>query len=117
MEDLKTILNIANIGFVLLAAWYMTQRVYPPLQNLQNIFGVKHKQKLKNSVDALSQLDVSHDPQHDKMKVEVCDAFLALYDNFGDNETSVADAVKRTKKGIVFLFIALILQSLLILIN
>ena len=117
MEILKNILNLLNIGFVLLAGWYMTQRVYPPLNNLQNIFGVKHNKKLKNIADSLSRINVSHDPEVEKMKVEVCDAFLTLCENFSDNEALVADAVKRAKKGIIFLFIALIIQSMLLLVN
>lgn len=117
MEILKNILNLLNIGFVLLAGWYMTQRVYPPLNNLQNIFGVKHNKKLKNIADSLSRINVSHDPEIEKMKVEVCDAFLTLCENFSDNEALVADAVKRAKKGIIFLIIALIIQSMLLLVN
>jgi len=95
----------------------MTQRVYPPLNNLQNIFGVKHNKKLKNIADSLSRINVSHDPEVEKMKVEVCDAFLTLCENFSDNEALVADAVKRAKKGIIFLIIALIIQSMLLFVN
>lgn len=92
----------------------MTQRVNPPLDNLQNIFGLKYNKKLKKIVLSLSMIDLSHDPKVQKMKEEVCDAFLSLCDSFSDNENSVADAVNRAKKGILFLIIALIIQGILL---
>ena len=55
------------------------------MNNLQNIFGVKHYKKLKSIVDSVSRIKVSDDPEVEKMKVEVCDAFLSLCDGFSDN--------------------------------
>jgi hypothetical protein len=114
LENIKYFLNVINIFFILVAGWYMTQRVYPPLNNLQNIFGLKYNKKLRKIVLSLSMIDLSHDPKVQKMKEEVCDAFLSLCDRFSDNENSVADAVNRAKKGIIFLIIALIIQGILL---
>lgn len=114
LENIKYFLNVINIFFILVAGWYMTQRVYPPLNNLQNIFGLKYNKKLRKIVLSLSMIDLSHDPKVEKMKEAVCDAFLSLCDSFSDNENSVADAVNRAKKGIIFLIIALIIQGILL---
>jgi hypothetical protein len=114
LENIKFFLNVINIFFILVAGWYMTQRVYPPLNNLQNIFGLKYNKKLRKIVLSLSMIDLSHDPKVQEMKEAVCDAFLSLCDSFSDNENAVADAVNRAKKGIIFLIIALIIQGILL---
>lgn len=114
LENIKYFLNIINIFFILVAGWYMTQRVYPPLNNIQNIFGVKYNKKLRKIVLSLSMIDFSHDPKVQIMKEGICDAFLSLCDSFSDNENAVADAVNRAKKGIIFLIIALIIQGILL---
>ena len=51
----------------------MTQRVYPPLNNLQNIFGLKSNKKLRKIVLSFSMIDLSHDPKVQKMKEGICD--------------------------------------------